>query len=80
MCGDVLSCTGIYCHVWCAVNFARVVPSGLLVFFPSYPVMEKCVENWQVSATDRRNCQDTALVPQKMHPPFKANGQRMQCQ
>ncbi|XP_061197971.1 regulator of telomere elongation helicase 1-like [Saccostrea echinata] len=28
------------------VNFARVVPNGLLVFFPSYPVMEKCIENW----------------------------------
>ncbi|XP_046578791.1 LOW QUALITY PROTEIN: regulator of telomere elongation helicase 1-like [Haliotis rubra] len=28
-------------------NFARVVPNGLLVFFPSYPVMEKCVEFWQ---------------------------------
>ncbi|KAK7488471.1 hypothetical protein BaRGS_00020256 [Batillaria attramentaria] len=31
------------------VNFARVVPNGLLVFFPSYPVMEKCVEYWQSS-------------------------------
>ncbi|XP_076441348.1 regulator of telomere elongation helicase 1 homolog [Babylonia areolata] len=31
------------------VNFARVVPNGLLVFFPSYPVMEKCVETWQNS-------------------------------
>lgn len=31
-----------------AVNFARVVPNGLLVFFPSYPIMEKCIENWQV--------------------------------
>lgn len=30
------------------VNFARVVPNGLLVFFPSYPIMEKCIENWQV--------------------------------
>ncbi|XP_056017158.1 regulator of telomere elongation helicase 1-like isoform X2 [Ostrea edulis] len=29
------------------VNFARVVPNGVLVFFPSYPVMEKCIENWQ---------------------------------
>lgn len=29
------------------VNFARVVPNGLLVFFPSYPIMEKCIENWQ---------------------------------
>ncbi|XP_041359589.1 regulator of telomere elongation helicase 1-like [Gigantopelta aegis] len=29
------------------VNFARVVPNGLLVFFPSYPVMDKCVEFWK---------------------------------
>ncbi|KAL3869006.1 hypothetical protein ACJMK2_041741, partial [Sinanodonta woodiana] len=29
------------------VNFARVVPSGLLIFFPSYPLMEKCLEYWK---------------------------------
>uniref|UniRef100_A0A4X1T7C4 Regulator of telomere elongation helicase 1 n=1 Tax=Sus scrofa TaxID=9823 RepID=A0A4X1T7C4_PIG len=29
-------------------NIARVVPHGLLVFFPSYPVMEKSLEFWQV--------------------------------
>ena len=29
------------------VNFARCVPNGLLIFFPSYPVMEKSVETWQ---------------------------------
>ncbi|CAL1540331.1 unnamed protein product [Lymnaea stagnalis] len=29
------------------VNFARIVPSGLLIFFPSYPVMEKCIEKWK---------------------------------
>uniref|UniRef100_A0A8C5K3I3 Regulator of telomere elongation helicase 1 n=1 Tax=Jaculus jaculus TaxID=51337 RepID=A0A8C5K3I3_JACJA len=28
-------------------NIARVVPHGLLVFFPSYPVMEKSLEFWQ---------------------------------
>ena len=31
------------------VNFARVVPDGLLVFFSSYHIMEKCIENWKVS-------------------------------
>lgn len=31
-----------------AGNIARVVPHGLLVFFPSYPVMEKSLEFWQV--------------------------------
>ncbi|XP_032236204.1 regulator of telomere elongation helicase 1 isoform X1 [Nematostella vectensis] len=28
-------------------NFARTIPNGLLVFFPSYPVMNKCLEHWQ---------------------------------
>lgn len=32
-----------------AVNLARVVPHGLLVFFPSYPVMDKTLEFWRVS-------------------------------
>ncbi|KAJ7333753.1 Regulator of telomere elongation helicase 1 [Desmophyllum pertusum] len=33
------------------VNFARTVPNGLLVFFPSYPVMNKCLEHWQNCGT-----------------------------
>jgi len=47
----------VYSHTFClncsfiAVNFARQVPHGLLLFFPSYPVMEKCVEQWQVCAS-----------------------------
>lgn len=36
------------------VNFARVVPNGLLIFFPSYPVMEKCLEHWQENAIYNR--------------------------
>ncbi|XP_074066593.1 regulator of telomere elongation helicase 1 isoform X3 [Macrotis lagotis] len=28
-------------------NIARIVPHGLLVFFPSYPVMEKSLEYWR---------------------------------
>lgn len=32
-----------------AVNLMRVVPHGLLVFFPSYPVMDKTLEFWRVS-------------------------------
>ena len=31
------------------VNFARMVPNGLLVFFPSYPVMNHAMEIWQVT-------------------------------
>ncbi|XP_063064363.1 regulator of telomere elongation helicase 1 [Engraulis encrasicolus] len=29
------------------VNLTRVVPDGLLVFFPSYPVMDKTLEFWR---------------------------------
>ena len=28
-------------------NFARLVPDGLLVFFPSYSVLTKCTEHWK---------------------------------
>lgn len=31
------------------LNFSRVVPDGLLVFFPSYTVMRKCKEEWEES-------------------------------
>lgn len=29
------------------VNFARVIPDGLLVFFPSYIVMQSCLDYWR---------------------------------
>lgn len=31
------------------VNYARVVPDGLLVFFPSYVVLRQCIEYWKSS-------------------------------
>ena len=31
------------------VNYARVVPDGLLVFFPSYIVLRQCIEYWKSS-------------------------------
>ncbi|XP_071452899.1 regulator of telomere elongation helicase 1 homolog [Hetaerina americana] len=31
------------------VNFSRIVPDGLLIFFPSYPMMNSCRDNWQES-------------------------------
>uniref|UniRef100_A0A8C2M8X8 Regulator of telomere elongation helicase 1 n=1 Tax=Cricetulus griseus TaxID=10029 RepID=A0A8C2M8X8_CRIGR len=35
-------------------NIARVVPHGLLVFFPSYPVMEKSLEFWRAQDLAKR--------------------------
>lgn len=31
------------------LNVARLVPDGLLVFFPSYPMLNQCVNSWQAS-------------------------------
>ncbi|KAL2103257.1 hypothetical protein ACEWY4_000125 [Coilia grayii] len=36
------------------VNLTRVVPDGLLVFFPSYPVMDKTLEFWRGSGQAER--------------------------
>uniref|UniRef100_A0AAA9TXN5 Regulator of telomere elongation helicase 1 n=1 Tax=Bos taurus TaxID=9913 RepID=A0AAA9TXN5_BOVIN len=35
-------------------NISRVVPHGLLVFFPSYPVMEKSLEFWRARDFTRK--------------------------
>ncbi|VVC45636.1 Hypothetical protein CINCED_3A003007 [Cinara cedri] len=29
------------------VNFSRIIPGGTLVFFPSYPFLEHCINYWQ---------------------------------
>ncbi|KAI3786063.1 hypothetical protein L1987_45190 [Smallanthus sonchifolius] len=31
----------------CTVNFARIVPDGLLVFFPSYYLLNLCIDYWK---------------------------------
>lgn len=37
------------------VALARIVPAGMLVFFPSYSVMDLCVEGWGGPASQRKN-------------------------
>lgn len=32
-----------------SVNLSRIVPDGLLLFFPSFYLMEKTLEFWRVS-------------------------------
>lgn len=31
------------------VNFARMIPGGMLVFFPAYAVMRDCVDTWKAA-------------------------------
>lgn len=39
------------------VNFARIIPEGLLVFFPSYTVLNQCKEHWEGSGVwNQINC------------------------
>lgn len=33
------------------VNFARITPGGLLVFFPSYSLLQACLDSWQGNLT-----------------------------
>ena len=37
------------------ITLAKVVPEGMLVFFPSYSVMESCIEAWGGPASSRSN-------------------------
>ncbi|XP_045836161.1 regulator of telomere elongation helicase 1 isoform X3 [Meles meles] len=51
-------------------NIARVVPHGLLVFFPSYPVMEKSLEFWRAHDFARKL---EALKPVFVEPRSKGS-------
>ncbi|XP_069892833.1 regulator of telomere elongation helicase 1-like isoform X2 [Dipodomys merriami] len=51
-------------------NIARVVPHGLLVFFPSYPVMEKSLEFWRARDLARKV---EALKPLFVEPRSKGS-------
>ena len=42
------------------VNLSRIIPNGLLVFFPSYPVMDMVVAKWQV-------CWNSSIISSSKH-------------
>ncbi|KAM7126002.1 regulator of telomere elongation helicase 1 isoform 1-T1 [Molossus nigricans] len=52
------------------VNISRVVPHGLLVFFPSYPVLEKSLEFWRARDLARKL---EALKPLFVEPRTKSS-------
>ncbi|KAJ3589022.1 hypothetical protein NHX12_009870, partial [Muraenolepis orangiensis] len=51
-------------------NFGRVVPHGLLVFFPSYPVMDKTLEFWKENGQAQRI---ENMKPMFVEPKGKSN-------
>ncbi|XP_022249147.1 regulator of telomere elongation helicase 1 homolog isoform X2 [Limulus polyphemus] len=38
------------------LNFSRIIPDGLLVFFPSYSVLKQCNEHWEESGLWQSMC------------------------
>ncbi|XP_073035876.1 regulator of telomere elongation helicase 1 homolog [Primulina eburnea] len=46
------------------VNFARIVPDGLLVFFPSYYLMEQCINCWKTNG--QQNLANSNTVWERM--------------
>ncbi|KAL8465834.1 hypothetical protein ACS0TY_035084 [Phlomoides rotata] len=42
------------------VNFARIVPDGLLVFFPSYYLLEQCISCWKT--TGQKNSTNSTTI------------------
>ncbi|KAM3839265.1 regulator of telomere elongation helicase 1 isoform 2-T3 [Vipera latastei] len=50
------------------VNLVRIIPNGLLVFFPSYPIMNKNLEYWRAHDIGRKI---EALKPMFVEPRHK---------
>lgn len=43
------------------VNLTRIIPDGLLIFFPSYPIMQKCSQHWQAEGIWSNICQNKPI-------------------
>ena len=58
-------------------SLARVVPGGMLVFFPSYSVMESCIDRWGGPASKRRqrkqNGENAFFAPRQRNQSNGAN-------
>ncbi|XP_029650063.1 regulator of telomere elongation helicase 1-like isoform X1 [Octopus sinensis] len=54
------------------VNFSRLIPHGLLVFFPSYPLMDACITHWKsIDIWRRINEQKPVLVEPRNKDDFQ---------
>jgi regulator of telomere elongation helicase 1 len=40
-------------------NICRIIPDGVLVFFPSYKLLEDCLKTWREPVRLRHQCHDT---------------------
>lgn len=54
------------------LEFSKVVPDGLLLFFPSYPVMEMCKTSWKNNGTWQAiNEQKRIFIEARTKPEFE---------
>ena len=57
---------------YAVVNFARMVPDGLLVFFPSYGVLKSCTDFWKNTSVGGTG---GAVAPHQQTSPAQAAAQ-----